>query len=247
VPVRRHAFSFFPVSYETSRGYHSGVRGKPVLSPALAACLAAAASVSRADSPAFLSPAAGAPLFAGTTVTVQWSPGIASDDDIREMELLLSLDGGRTFDVRVTGEIEPGVTRVDWRVPELCARNARLALRTGAGSRDSERIRLVSAPFEIRQEAGAPPERVFPVEGEWRTRDALDLPESSPSPFGTIAPERGFVAGDAPEAAGTPPRTGPLEAHRPASRRAEISGGQAPAPSPRPCAPPRLASTPLRE
>jgi len=223
------------------------MRGKPGPSLALAACLAAAASVSRAESPAFLSPAAGVPLLSGTNVTVQWSPGSAPDGDIREMELVLSLDGGRSFEIRVTGEIEPGVTRVDWRVPELSVRDARLALRAGTGSRDSERIRLVSASFEIRQGADAPAERVFPVEGEWRTREALDLPESAPAPLGSIEPERGFFAGDAPEAAGTPPRFDSFETRKAPSRRAEVSGGHAPFPSSRPPAVSRLAPAPLRE
>ncbi|HSB35902.1 MAG TPA: hypothetical protein VLH41_03445 [Thermoanaerobaculia bacterium] len=222
------------------------MRGKPGPSLALAACLLASASASRAESPAFLSPAAGAPLLSGTTVTVQWSPG-AAPDDIREMELVLSLDGGRSFDLRVTGEIEPGVTRVAWRVPEISARNARLALRAGAGSRDSEKIRLVSASFEIRQQAGAPPERVFPVEGEWRTREALDLPESAPVPFGSIEPEGGFFLGDAPEAVGTPSRTDSLETRPETSRGAEVRRAQAPPASSRLPALARLASTPLRE
>lgn len=214
---------------------------------ALVAGLLACASASRGEIPAFRTPSAGVPLLSGTTVTVEWSPRADPADGIVEMELLLSLDGGRSFDLRVTGEIEPDSTHILWRVPELPARHARLALRTGNGSRDSERIRAVSEEFEIRRDPQAPPEPFFRLDGEWRTRDALDLPQSGPSPLGTIGPERAFFAGDAPEPAGTAPRTDPLEALRPASRGAAVSAGE---PTPArfiPSAVPRLAPLPLRE
>jgi len=46
-----------------------------------------------------------------------------------ERELVLSLDGGRSFPIRLTGEIGPGDGVVSWRVPALPAEHVVLALR----------------------------------------------------------------------------------------------------------------------
>ncbi len=214
---------------------------------AFAAGLIAGASTARAEGPAFLSPAGSARLLSGSTVTVEWSKGAMPGDEVGEMELVLSLDGGRSFDVRVSGEIEPDVGRIDWRVPSLPARHARLALRTGNGTRDSEAIRIVSAEFEILRDSDTAEEPFLRIDGEWRTRDALLVPQSRPSPPRALEAEPALFARDASQAVGAPPRTDPLEKPLPVSSGPHVCAGATP---PSTAARPlliRLAPLPLRE
>lgn len=116
---------------------------------------------------------------------MRWELTLQGGPDFDEMELLLSLDGGRTFPLRVTREIAPETTRVAWRVPAFAAEHARLALRTGSeGGAGSETVRLVSEEFTILPASASPLEELFRVGTEWRTRDALAQPTGTvlPSP-----------------------------------------------------------------
>jgi hypothetical protein len=153
-----------------------------MLGPSLAAALLASA----ASSPAAVEQAArpgialeSSSVESGSTVGVSWRlDGEGRGFD--EMELLLSLDGGRTFPLRVTRRIDPRVRGVLWTVPSLPTANARLALRVGEdGPPEEERVVSVSADFTIVSPPGTPPERIFRVDGEERTRDAL---EGAPAP-----------------------------------------------------------------
>src|SRR5262245_32960283 len=87
-----------------------------VLPPALpAAALPALAPVPRV-------------LHDGDVVTLAWS-GVP--DGAREVEVLLSVDGGAHFPLRVTAELDVHRGRAMWRVPNLPAESARLRLRFG--------------------------------------------------------------------------------------------------------------------
>lgn len=90
---------------------------------------------------------AGTTLASGDEVAVQWTdaPALA-----REMELMLSVDGGRRFAVRLTRDMNPEARSYRWRVPRLPTRAARLALRVNLDGREVEVG--TSAPFAI--EAG---------------------------------------------------------------------------------------------
>jgi hypothetical protein len=133
---------------------------------------------------AFRSPEPGARLMVGATARVLWdAPPRAAGD--AEAELVLSLDGGRTFPIRLTRDFAPDESAVLWRVPSLPTRAARIALRVGDdGGPEEERILIVSAEFEIASDDGAPSalEPLFPVRGEWRTEEARDPESSLPSP-----------------------------------------------------------------
>jgi hypothetical protein len=221
-------------------------RFRPILA-SLGVCFLAAGSAARGETASFRSPFAGTPLLAGTTVTVEWELPEAPDAQTREMELLLSLDGGRTFEIRVTGEIEPEETRISWRVPSLPSLHARLALRTGSGERDSETIRIMSEEFEIRQGADAAGEAFLRVDGERRTRDALVLPETEPVPQGSIQAHPELFARAAPEPAGAPPRTDPTEAPPATAGKALVFEAPPPSVSGAPVSPSRCTPLPLRE
>src|SRR5262249_51900754 len=71
----------------------------------------AAASESR-----FLAPAAGDVLASGVTHEVRWESPCLSERDGGEKEVLLSVDGGRTFPIRVTAELPACAMSFRWKI-----------------------------------------------------------------------------------------------------------------------------------
>ena len=67
-------------------------------------------------------------------VEIRWSdvPG-----DADEIELLLSVDGGRHFSLRLTDELNSDSRSFLWRVPALSAETATLAIRVGIHGRET--------------------------------------------------------------------------------------------------------------
>ena len=119
---------------------------------------------------------AGETLRAGDLATLR----LASDEGTEEMEVLLSLDGGRSFQLRVTREMPHGAREVTWRVPNLPTTRARLALRA-RGEDGEEVIRSISDEFTIAGGRTEPLEVVRQFGGEWRAGDALgEIPSSAP-------------------------------------------------------------------
>lgn len=72
-------------------------------------------------------------LRGGETVEIRWS-GIPREAE--EIELLLSVDGGRRFSLRLTEELDAHSHSFLWRVPNLIAEKASLAIRIGVGGRE---------------------------------------------------------------------------------------------------------------
>ena len=96
---------------------------------------------------AFTQPERGATLHGGELVEIRWS-GIPPE--VEEVELLLSVDGGRHFSLRLTEELDAHSRSFLWRVPNLISDGAALELRMGNGGREVE-----SAPgplFSLRPE-----------------------------------------------------------------------------------------------
>lgn len=121
-------------------------------------------------------PRPGESLQAGATTTLRF----AIDGEIEEMEVLLSLDGGETFPLRVSREMSEGTREVTWRVPNLPTTRARLALRVG-DAEEGEVIRDVSGEFTILAADTEPLENVRPFRGEWRLGEALkEMPSTAP-------------------------------------------------------------------
>jgi hypothetical protein len=165
-----------------------------------------------AEPAGFLNPAAGARVEAGRTIGVEWATGSLSTLEFDESELVLSLDGGASFPLRVTRRIAPEIHGLTWQVPALPTRRARLALRTGSGAwAESETVGVVSDEFSIEVTSASPLEEVFFTAGEWRTRDALERPEGCPTDPGMLggsqeervipAPARPVVAESRPKPA----------------------------------------------
>ena len=123
-------------------------------------------------------------------VSVSWTAGVVGRADGDEMELVLSLDGGRSFPLRVTRTLSPDALSFAWRVPALPTERARLALRSGRqGDEDSETIRIVSGEFAIGADTHVALEEVFRTGGEWRTREALESTPDRPEPGAFRLPE----------------------------------------------------------
>jgi hypothetical protein len=116
---------------------------------AVAAAAVALGSPLRAD--AFLSPARGELLAPGDVIEARWSVACTAErSDADEAELVLSLDGGNVFAIRVSRDLSTCQDRLRWTVPALPTRQARLALRRGSGGREeTETVSMVSEPFVI--------------------------------------------------------------------------------------------------
>ncbi len=142
-------------------------RAAAFCSAGLLACAGAAAQE------AFRFPAPGASFTSGATAEASWT-GPCERGDADEAELVLSLDDGITFPIRLTEEMPACASTQRWRVPDVESSRARLGLRRGREGRgDEERIVLVSARFSI--VAGARPSGPGPTRGavEWWTEQAL--------------------------------------------------------------------------
>jgi hypothetical protein len=123
--------------------------------------------------PEFLTPAAGDTLAAGVRHEVRWQPPSREREADIEMELLLSIDGGLTFPIRITSELPAGTTSFRWRIPAVPTASARLALRTGEEGRpETERIAFLSGPFRI-VAPGTSPADLRRGPAEWWTEQAL--------------------------------------------------------------------------
>ena len=111
-------------------------------------------------------------VTAGQSVELRWS---ALPADVEELELVLSLDGGRTYPVRVSPELEAREGGYRWRVPDLPAARARLMLRMGG--EEGERAGARSREFRIVHAEGVPrPELGFHEGQFWTGLDPLEGP-----------------------------------------------------------------------
>jgi len=99
---------------------------------------------------------------AGQVVEIRWDP---LPPGAPEMELLLSVDGGRHYPIRITAEMSGLETRYHWKVPNLTVREARIRLRANL-----ETIETESEPgreFSIVGDPDQPAELEQVAEGDW--------------------------------------------------------------------------------
>jgi hypothetical protein len=95
---------------------------------------------------------------AGETVTLRW-PGLPRE--ARELEVLLSIDGGARYTMRASAELDAARSSVRWRVPALATAHARLRLRWGDGG--TEQLLPPTPEFRILAEVPACPTPVAPA------------------------------------------------------------------------------------
>jgi hypothetical protein len=128
---------------------------------ALLGALVAPSPARSATTPARLDPLP-ADVRAGQVVTLRWSdPGA----DVEELEVLLSLDDGRTFPLRISPELDGRTRTLRWRVPGVATGAARLRIRAGEAHREIEGE--VTPAFRIVGDDGEVP---LVHEGLWWTR-----------------------------------------------------------------------------
>lgn len=147
------------------------VRGRRLVCVALVA-LASVSAPARAERPSLRLLGSGPFLVSGQRVTVAWD-GLPSD--VEELELLLSVDGGERFPIRLTRSIDPAPGAVAWTVPSVATNDARLRLRFGREGREEDGE--TSAPFRIFVPPGTPSSGFERREGEcWVAGDAVRVP-----------------------------------------------------------------------
>jgi hypothetical protein len=131
-----------------------------------------------------LTPASGHRLVAGGFTHVRWS---ALPPGTKEFELLLSVDGGHSYLLRLTPQLDPSLGVYAWRVPNLPAPLARLRLRVGIDGREVECP--PSEPFTIVPIDTEPRALVEHRAGEW-----WPAPSSLPVTTAVIVPRPGLEA-----------------------------------------------------
>lgn len=122
---------------------------------ALGILLAALALVAAGARPALayarlVAPAAGTELTAGSLAVVAWEER-ALPENTEEWEAFLSVDGGRTYPLRVTPHLDIDIRSFSFRVPDVPTREARLMLRFGderreVGIETPQRFSIVPGP-----------------------------------------------------------------------------------------------------
>lgn len=135
----------------------------------------------------FDEPLAGATLHGGDIVEIRWN-GVPPSAE--EMELLLSVDGGRRFSLRLTEELDSNSGWFLWRVPNLNTERATLALRMGID--EQEMLSPAGPVFRI-----VPDTAPGRVALRWRGGEIWQGPEDSGPEDGGAAPVSSF--GGAPD------------------------------------------------
>lgn len=119
----------------------------------LLAGLAAASPAAAAPPLRLVYPAAGAELAAGSEAVLAWE-ALADLGDAEEWEAFLSLDGGRTYPLRLTPHLDLSIRRFAFRVPDLPTSRARLLIRYGNEGEEEEEV---EAPWTFEITAGPHP------------------------------------------------------------------------------------------
>ena len=143
--------------------------------------LALVAQTARAHSLHLSSAPPGATLVAGERVTVSWS---GLPDGVDEVELLLSVDGGESFPLRLTESFDPGPASTTWLVPAIATRSARLRLRIGRDGREEDGGD--SAAFAIAVLPASRPPRLLYRQGEWWIAEGTAPASAGPGPGGPV-------------------------------------------------------------
>lgn len=71
---------------------------------------------------------------AGQVVVLEWTAA----QEVGELEILLSLDGGRTYPLWISPQLDPGDRRFVWRVPPGLGPSVRMRIRYNRGGREIE-------------------------------------------------------------------------------------------------------------
>jgi hypothetical protein len=118
-------------------------------------------------------------IHPGDAIPLSWTRPAG---DIEEFEVVLSVDGGEHYTIRVTPELERYESRWTWKVPAIAAEHARLCLRYGRErdeqlSEPSPEFRIVAA----NEPGTAPDVRTAWVANAGRALDWWDESDAAPA------------------------------------------------------------------
>lgn len=82
-------------------------------------------------------PASRADLLAGSTLPIAWE-ATSAPAEVEEWEAFLSIDGGRTYPMRITPHLDASIHRFSWTVPSLPGAEVSILLRFGNEREESE-------------------------------------------------------------------------------------------------------------
>lgn len=93
---------------------------------------------------ALAEPRAGAVLAAGAAARLAWEPldAFAELGEVDEWEAFLSVDGGATYPLRITPQLDLDLRGVLWRVPDLESDDARILFHFGGRDAGGERFEV---------------------------------------------------------------------------------------------------------
>jgi hypothetical protein len=160
----------------------------PILISLLASVLlshAAAADPREKNEPKLILPGNRA-VRAGQLIDLRWAP----TDSVSELEILLSVDGGRHYSLCISPQLDPARCHFVWRVPNLGEAQLRMRIRFNRGGRETE---------------GAPTAPLLLLESGSGQAEPLALP--APEGPGRGAPKPTGDRGEGPAS-----RSGSLEA-----------------------------------
>jgi hypothetical protein len=112
-----------------------------------------------------VAPAAGAELEAGSVASITWE-GLALPEHADEWEAFLSLDGGRTWPLRITPHLDISIRFFEFRVPDFPSHDARVLLRFGDERREMEMVAPQSFAIAQGPFRAAPPPHLVLSRGE---------------------------------------------------------------------------------
>lgn len=162
---------------------------------------------------------------AGERRAIRWrTPG----PEVEELELLLSLDDGRRFVLRVSPELHGAENHYEWQVPNLASAHARLRLRMRIAGREIESD--IGEPFVIEADLGRPIERDLVHEGTWWTGPGSGSGDAACG-FDAGAPAPGLAAASAPAACDAPARVLAQAARAPRAPHAVTAAANGTAPA----------------
>ncbi len=106
---------------------------------------------------ALLAPRPETALIGGTTAELRWSelPIFTKLGKIEEWEAFLSLDGGKTYSIRITPHLDHDVRVLRWEVPAVATSDARLLFRFGKEGQKGEEEAAYYPPERFRIELQA--------------------------------------------------------------------------------------------
>ena len=138
-------------------------------------------------------------VIAGRAVELTWRPlGRVA----KELEIVLSIDDGKHYDIRVTHELAGDASSYVWHVPNIGVERVRVRLRARISGREVNGP--ASQPFRLVVNPVAPPGRWSFRAGEW-WEDAAGEPFTMPS-LATPGSGPSFRDGRAPATASGPER-----------------------------------------